>query len=274
MLRYQKGVKTPSQGTVDLRHVKLAIPDGNADWSGVRLELVNGEDGLRVSLIPQAAFFDQAQDRWVHVTMGEIDGGMLTKRPGLKKSQIRIYARSTQEHSAIVSKLGEHGVNFQETGELHPPEGLLEAPQMEVEVIFTLNQCILRCIAKCAFNYLAFVCGSEFVRWPDFDVVRQFVRYGRVPPYPLVVPRFTPILHADRPSARQTDGHLLTLSWTESLTDIVGQVSLFNSITYNVSLCRQFSGPIWRQVRSGVHFDLEKMIVKPLRGFPKYLMPS
>ena len=273
LLRYQNGVRTPPAGALKLRYVELAVPPGRGDWSGVRLKLLNEDDGLRVSLIPQAAFFDQDQKRWVHVTVDEIDSGLLTKRLDLKKSQIRIYARSSDEHSAIVSKLSEHGVNFQRAGDLQPPEGLLETPEMEVEVTITVNRGIRRCIAKYAFNYLALVRGNEFVMARDFDAVRRFVRYGGVPPYPLVVPSSRPILHNDRPSARQTYGHLLTLSWTGSLSDLLGQVSLFNSITYRVSLCRQFSG-LWVPIRSGLHYDLERKIVEPLMGFSKELVPS
>lgn len=195
MLRYRNGVKTPPEGDINLRYVELAIPDGKDDWSGVRLKLVNEEDGLRVSLIPQAAFFDRNQGRWVHLTADEIDGGLLAERPDFKKGQIRIYARSSHEYSAIVLKLYEHGVNFQKAGDLKPPEGLLEAPDMEVEVTLTVNQGIRRCIAKYAFNHLALVCGSEFVRGADFDIIRQYVRYGGAPPYPLVVASSRPILY-------------------------------------------------------------------------------
>src|SRR5579864_1436713 len=273
MLRYQNGVRTPPEGAVNLRYVELAIPDRNDDWSGVRLRLMNGLDGLTVSLIPQAAFFDQSRKRWVHLTVDEIDAGLLTKRPDFKNGQIRIFARSSQEYETVVSRLGEHGVNFQKAGDLRSPEGLLEATEMEVEVTLTVNQGIRRCIAKYAFNYLALVCGSEFVRGPDFDITRRFIRYGGVPPYPLVVPSSKPILYDDRPSARRTDGHLLTLSWTASL-DLVGQVSLFNHITYHVLLCRRYGGLLWRPVRRGIHYDLDRKIVKPLMGFSKDLVPS
>ena len=272
MLRYQNGLKTRPGGVIHLRYVELTIPEGKGDWSGVRLQLMNGQDGLRVNLMPQAAFFDQDQARWVHVTPAELDG-LLTKRPNYKKSPMRLYARSSQEYDMLVSKLSEHGVNFQRSGELSPPVGLLESPEMEVEVTLTINRGIRRCIAKYAFNYLAVVCGSEFVLGGDFDVIRRFIRYGAEAPYPLVVAGSKPILYDDRPPARQTGGHLLTVSWASSLNDLVGEVSLFNRIAYRVSLCRQFSGELWRPIRSGVHYDLERKMVKPLLGFSRNLVP-
>ena len=274
MLRYRTGLRTPPAGAINLPCVELAIPEGNEEWSGVRLKLMNEGDGLRVSLIAQAAFFDQREERWVHVTEEEIDGGFLTRRPELRKGQIRIFARSAEEDMSVISKLRENGVNFQKVRPLQPPKGLLEAPEMEVEVSLRVNQGIRRCVAKYAFNYLASVCGRDFVLGADFDVVRQFIRYGGVPPYPLVVAGSKPILHDDRPTARQTNGHLLTLGWAESLRDLVGEVSLFNSVTYRVSLCRQFSGTLWIPIRSGVHYDIERKIVKSLIGYSKDLMPA
>ena len=274
MLRYRTGLKTPPEGALHLRCVELAIPEGNEEWSGVRLKLMNEGGGLRVSLIAQAAFFDQRQERWVHVTEDEIDGGFLTRRPELKKGEIRIFARSAEEDRSVISRLREHGVNFQNERRLEPPKGLLEAAEMEVEVTLRVNQGIRRCVAKYAFNYLASVCGREFVLGADFDVVRQFIRYGNVPPYPLVVAGSEPILFDDRPTIRQTNGHLLTLGWGKSLGDLVGEVSIFNSVTYRVSLCRDFSGNVWIPIRSGVHYDIGRKIVMPLIGFPKDLVPA
>ncbi len=163
MLRYQSGVRTPPNGVINLRYVDLAIPEGKDDWSGARLKLMNGEDGLCVSPIAQAAFFDQIQERWVHAVAEEI-GELLTKQAEFKKGQIKIYAPSLPEYNAVVSKLSDHDVNFQKDRELQPPRDLLGAPGMEVEVMSNVNQGIRRCVAKYAFNYLALMCGSEFVR--------------------------------------------------------------------------------------------------------------
>jgi hypothetical protein len=106
----------------------------------------------------------------------------------------------------------------------------------------------------------------------DFDVIRRFIRYSEHPGYPLVVEESRPILYDDRPSERQTNGHLVTVSWAESLGDLVGEVSLFNSITYRVSLCRHFSGRVWRPIRSGHHYNLQPMRVEPLVGVSKNLL--
>jgi hypothetical protein len=271
MLRYQSGVKTPETGAVHLPYVRLTVPDGN-DWSGLRLRLMYEESGLRVHPVPQVAFFDSSQERWVYVTEDEIDAGWPSEHPDLKKSRMRIYAGSPEGHAIIVQKLSENGVTFHKEGDLIPPQGLLENPQVWVEVTFTINQGIRRCVAKYAFNHLAFVCGAEFVLGPDFDVIRRFIRQGGPTPHPVVVESFRPILHDDLRLARQTNGHLLTLDWAPSGVDLVGQVSLFNYVTYHVSLCCQFGGSLWRPIRNGLHFDVGRKIVQPLRGFSTALV--
>jgi len=274
MLRYRKGIKVPPDGAVNLRYLDFAIPEGNGDWSGVRLKLVSANGGMQVELVPQAAFFDKTQERWMHITLDEIEGA-LSAHPGYKNVPVRLYARSAQECTRLVSLLRGYDINGEPWAELSPPGGLRESPKVEVDVTFRINRGIRRCIAKYAFNYLAFVCGSEFAREADFDTIRRFIRYGEQPDYPLVVAGSTPILYDDRPSERQTDGHLITLSWAESLCDLVSEVSLFNSITYRVSICRQFSGKLWRPIRSGHHYDLATRAVTPLVGFSKLLaLPS
>src|SRR5207245_8273211 len=97
MLRYEHGVRPPKSGVLDFRYVEITVP-GNGDWSGVRLRLVSEANGLRVNLIPQVAFFDSSEERWVHVTAEELDAGLLTQRHDLANSRIRIYAASVRDH--------------------------------------------------------------------------------------------------------------------------------------------------------------------------------
>ena len=91
MLRHKHGIRTPTGEALNFRYVEFTIP-GKHDWSGVRLRVVNEASGLRVTLIPQVAFLASEQERWVHVTVGEIDAGLLLQRPNFKKSRIRIFA--------------------------------------------------------------------------------------------------------------------------------------------------------------------------------------
>jgi hypothetical protein len=253
--------------------VEIAVPEGTA-WAGVRLMATKGDAGFCYTVAPQAAFLDEASKRWLHFTADEIDTGALEQHPAFrnKGAQIRILGPDQSAHDAIISKLKAHGITFQRSGELQPYEGLFGNPNTLVEVTFTINKGIRRCVAKYAFNYMAYVCGTEFAAGTDFDVLRRFIRLGEAPPDPLlVVPSYAPILFDDKPSKRQTDGHLLTLNWDHTPLNLIGQVSLFNHLTYRVTLCQKFGHPLWRPIRSGHHYDLAAKTVKPLIGFSRDL---
>jgi hypothetical protein len=62
------------------------------------------------------------------------------------------------------------------------------------------------------------------------------------------------ILADDTVESRETDGHMVTAAWTMDNKHLVGQVSLYNSLTYFVSLSRDFVG-VWRPLVTGHHFD-------------------
>jgi hypothetical protein len=184
---------------------------------------------------------------------------------------MRLYAQSPEEYSDVLLRLKEAGVTFNALGTFDPPSYLLSGADIPVEVSFTVNMGIRRCIAKYAFNYLAFVCGELFVLRSDFNYIRNFIRFGSMPPYPAVVESFKPILQTDSPTRRQTNGHLLTLEW-EGTDLLVGQVSLFNYLTYRVTLARRFAG-LWRQIRDGLHFNIENRRFRRLTPVSTGLLP-
>jgi hypothetical protein len=105
------------------------------------------------------------------------------------------------------------------------------------------------------------------------DAIRRFIRFGETAPYPLVSETVQPILRDDSSSRRQTAGHLLTVNWAASGVDLVGQVSLFNSVTYSVSLARQYAGAVWRPIRSGLHFNVREKTVQPLLPVSDLVLP-
>ena len=253
MLRYRAGIAEPKKPQVRLRYVDLAFPEDGSDWASVRLELVVENGAQRVIVPPQIAFLDPMTNRWLHCTCREI-AARLSERPDLKCSQKRIFANSQEESQSVLSALKDCGIEFKKIGDLAAPSSLDAGGTVLVEVTITIDQLIRRCIAEYSFNYLALELGSDFVLSKDFEVIRNFIRHGVEPPYPIVVPSFAPILHRDSPELRQTDGHLLTLSWNS--VDLLGNVSLFNYLSYTVLLSRGFCG-VWRPIRCGIHFTLE-----------------
>jgi hypothetical protein len=271
LLRYQRGAKAPNREGLMLRYVEFTIPEGSA-WAGVRLNLAWRNGKLVVDLISQVALFDCATSEWVHFSDADIEADAISKTTTLDTKTARIYGRSAEDRDRLLALLARRGISFGSLNDIRPPEGLFQGGDIEVEVTFTINKGIRRCMAKYAFNFLAFVSGATFALEHDFDAIRRFVRYGETAGYELVRERFGPILQDDSETRRQTSGHLLTVNWAASGVHLVGQVSLFNSVTYAVSLTRHYRG-LWRPVSSGLHFNLLERKVQPLQAVSGFLLP-
>jgi hypothetical protein len=137
-----------------------------------------------------------------------------------------------------------------------------------VEIATAVDLTIFRAIAKIAFNYAAHQHGADFVLRPDFDDLRKYIRYGEIPWWaawiPVVKPSSKPILFDDLPHLRQTNGHLITFDWNSRGKGFLVKVSLFNTVTYHVAICPDYSG-LWRDgFRTGHHFNIQDKSIEPL----------
>lgn len=269
LLRYNHGVKTPPD-VINLPDVGLSV-SGYGDWDGVRLKLVNEDGGLRVIPLPQLAVFDPILAKWRHLALDEIASAFDTF-PYLKKCKMRIFGRQKDHDESILSILNALDVPFQQEGYLSPPDN---PDNSEIKVVATssLTQLARRCVAKFAFNYLAHEYSTALALRPDFNRIREFIRYDRADGGLIVSESFDPILHADSPTCRQTNGHLLKLYQpSASPSMIVGAVSVFNYLTYTVIICPRFT-ELWRPIRKGHYFDIATKSAKPLRPVSKGLLP-
>jgi hypothetical protein len=137
-----------------------------------------------------------------------------------------------------------------------------------LEVGATVDQIIFRAIAKIAFNYMTHQHGADFALRSDFDDVRNYIRYQTQPRWaarlPVVTPMADPILFDDSRQSRQTNGHILVFDWNAGNTGFEARVSLFNTVTYCVRICPEFSGLWSPERRKGHHFDIEDRTIEEL----------
>ncbi|HUJ33383.1 MAG TPA: HNH endonuclease [Candidatus Acidoferrum sp.] len=268
VLRLRYGVK-PASEAKDLRYRKLEVKIGQpGPWLGATAILEADGSGTCVEPvpIPQAGFKWRGGSEFSWIVEREVSAERLApyKNPPRGTLEIRIVGPSPEDRQRLIEKLGGLGINFDKQGELRQiiPD---EDGKVEVRLSSQVDATIFRAIAKIAFNYLAYVHGSSFALQPDFDEVRNYVRYAALPAWGAVVrPSQGPILYDDLPQLRQTNGHLITLNWNMGLRGLLVQVSLFNTTTYHVVLCPAYSG-LWRyDIQRGHHFDIESRAVAPL----------
>lgn len=270
MLRHQRGATRPPDGNpLRLKYVECALPDDSV-WAGVRLQLVWRGERLLAEPLLQVGFRDAITKSWVYLTRDEIMKGLLAQSPTLETRSFRLFA-PPEEQPKMLALLEDNGVKLAKLEELPMPPEFRTGGDVSVEVSFSINKSIRRCMAKYALNFLALTCGPAFVLAEDFDAVRAFIRHGHDAAYPLIVETLKPILQDDTAHQRQTAGHLLTVNWTASQRDLVGQVSLFNAVTYCVSLSRDFRG-IWRPITAGLHFHLRNRTIHPLTSISTDLL--
>jgi hypothetical protein len=172
---------------------------------------------------------------------------------------MRVVGKSEEMRARLIVILARRGVSFEQTtqteGRLSPDDG-----RAALTLHGSIDDTSFRCIGKIAFNYLAWRIGADFVRGVSFNPLRAYVRHGTLAAYPLVRVIDRPILADDSMTSRQTDGHLVTASWTPNNQHIVGQVSLFNAITYGVSRARDYEG-LWLPLVTGHHFGHQTGVI-------------
>lgn len=224
------------------------------EWCGLRLRLRPEADGHVVSLVPQVGFQSKGNPDWIYMTEEELKNPENQLPREISDEGIRIIGLSDDKEEQLGKILRDRGINFQKKGEWSLPKA--ETGDIEFFINTKIDPVIKRCTAKIVFNYLAYTAGRDFVLHEDFNVTRDYIRFGKSPGFPLVDANDTPILANDSRTLRQTEGHLITVNWTADKRRIVGRLSLFNRVTYRITLARYFSG-LWRPIRSGHHFDLE-----------------
>jgi hypothetical protein len=125
------------------------------------------------------------------------------------------------------------------------------------------NRVVVRCLCKIAFNYMALTCGQQFALSRSFDDIRSFIRDDagdaegrvRIKNKPIVAQE---IVYGDR----RTDGHLLTIECRPRDGVVEVQVALFNSIPYQISMCKDYLG---HHFVKGHHFEIQTREASELR---------
>jgi hypothetical protein len=273
--RFRSGIKsTRDVGDLGQGRIQFSLAQ-KGNWQGIKLALradPRGRNGFVIEPISQVGFAKRSEEGFIFVPEDILKDKDIPLPDGidLKKEYI-IIANSVQSKSRIIQALKSRNIDFNEKNSTRLP--FKPGEDLPVEVQTLIDQHIRRCIAKIAYNYLAFVQANKFglelarnfmIRH-EFSTIRAFIRDGRDASYPLVIVDPNPILADDTLTARQTNGHIVTVNWTSDNTNIVAQASLFNRLRYRVSLARSFTGII-RPIRSGHLFDIEQLKIKRLVG--------
>lgn len=213
---------------------------------------------------------------WRFYTLEELNPEILqTLEPGAGlKLFITIEEAAEQDEEAIRSKLREQEAKIRsrlrdlgfvgETQEVSR-DRILPTKNSIARVSCDFNFDMSRCVAKIAFNYLAYVLGenTDVLMRPDFDGVRKYVREGIFPGYPVLSFSSKPKFDQDAERPPFVNGHILAVGSDHATGSITCAISLFNAMSYRVLLCRKYEG-LWFALWSAHAFDFDRGEVRPL----------
>lgn len=248
---------------------KIDRHGGEDDGAAVSLDH-DPTHGVVVNRPPQVALRSLDEEGWTWFREQDITAEAIA---AFRTSEYRIYG-SADDRARIVAKLRSVGYEidsmeidaFEDEG-----DGLVP-----VRFLYTLDDIVFRTVAKIAFNYLAYATEARvpgFVRREEFAEIRAFIRHGTKPAWAPVTISSEKMLAVDTAEHRSTGGHLLGVSWSDARQSPVGEVSLFNEITYVIRFSDRAPG-IWWKLDSGHHFDIESRVITRM-GFvnPMALLP-
>jgi hypothetical protein len=256
VLRLFHRTKPAKEGVRELGSKRIVTTLGGDDrnWNGCHATWTEEDGELVVDLVPQVGFPRLDGAGWRFVTEETLRNSEEPLPTDVDRNRLLLISQSQEMGERLIAVLTRRGISFKERGPSGGPPpsvGGLAPTDLRTRI----DDEILCCMAKIAFNYLAWTQHADFVLLPTFNPIRAFIRHWTIAPYPLVAVRHKPILSNDTGETLLTDGHMVTASWTDNSRNIVGQVSPFNALTYAVSLARDFEGAAWRPLRTGHHFD-------------------
>ncbi len=250
-LRFAHGVKDASDFKELARSTRVAIKYAEGEYAGryITRRYSKEKDTIEVTPLPQVGFL-LSEDRYEYFLLDSIPtlAELQAKRfDGNRPRSIHALAIDLEELQRL---LAERGIDFRYTDSDSPtdrPDSIL------CEFEGTIDHVIRRAIAKISFNYLAHFQGAAFLHRPEFDMARRYIRYGELPDYPMMSIDEIAILENEPLEGARVLGHIIITAWT-TVHSALAQVSLFNWLTYRISLTKEFDEPR-PEIRRGHIFD-------------------
>ena len=159
------------------------------------------------------------------------------------------------------SILTKQGYSFHAGGEFDCPDK--EATSWLSDVEGTIDQTIMRAVAKIAFNYLTYWMGKDFVLHDSFNNIREFILTGKRDGDLLIRAVDKAILGDEIGLSKRRLGHIVTVDWAGDKVSILAQVSLFNWITYQIILARDYPEEKIN-ITKGNFFDVHNHVILDL----------
>jgi hypothetical protein len=210
-------------------------------------------------IVPQVGFKTAEELLWI--AERDLTPARVKAVPG-QDIEATIVCKSDEEFERLAAKLRD--LNIIPTILSRQEIKSFPVERLRVGIPYQLDHIMARCVAKIAFNYLAWTMGPSFLMNPCFDEVRAYILRGEFAPgQSFFSIRKSSILLEEQTGAKVTNGHVIAINWGLVPDQIIGYVSLFNSLPYNVVLSHKYVG-LWFDLRVGHHFDVKTKRISKL----------
>jgi hypothetical protein len=264
VVRYQYGLRDNRAGHPGSRLTVTVKAPGPIFGAKVLLAPNAQSNGMDIIYLPQVSFAEENSEEWIWYRPDELTPEIIRAlRPG---SRVQYFYASPTELEQLRTRLRE--LDFPDTRhlkkEIIPPQS-----EMTARVTYLFDTIIRRCIAKIAFNYLAYVLeeNTQLLLREDFDAVRTFIRHGTLAEHTIVAAIGGPRLTEESRKGSLVNGHMLGVGWSDN-ESILCNLNIFNAMTYQVALCRKYQG-LWFALHSVHSFDV---VTKEARKLPADLL--
>jgi hypothetical protein len=264
--RFRHGLRDMESASRTTRIIATINVPGPLFGAKVLLRPNAARNGIDTVYLPQVGIRNGKGDDRTWYTLEDLTAEVVqTLKPGV----VITVLVTPEEEEILRARLRELGLEHTKTisKDPIPPRSDIKT---RVKCDFDFN--MSRCVAKIAFNYLAYALGENVPRLlqRDFDPVRNYVRYGSSCEQPIVYFSSKPRLDNENGSRAFVDGHIVAVGWDITNENIGCGLSLFNAMTYQVTLCRNYAG-LWFPLKSGHAFDFKAARVYSI---PLDLLPA
>ncbi len=264
VIRYRHRLReSPAYGSgVETFTATIKTP-GPLFGAEVRLTASNSESGVGLDWVPQVGFEEEGSGDFHWFTEDRLSPEHLK---GIRfGSKVLFISANREARERIRARLIELG--FQFTGK-QKRDDVAAQTLFDTRVKWLFDSTIRRCVAKIAFNHLAYIAEQnyEFLGREDFDEVRDYIRAGSESDE-----RDARIVHiSGEPRLGFSSppplggGHLIVTSWDTTNQAIISQLSIFGALNYTVILASSYKG-VWFDIRGGHCFDVTRKEVRTAR---------
>jgi hypothetical protein len=262
-MRLLSGVKSSSEAA-EIRGDRIEITAGDdARFKGGKTQFTKHIDGstLVASYEPQVGFAETENAESILFAETDLTRDIVAQ---YSSHECFVIGETEADYQRLTARLGALGCTVESILWWHPDTSL-PLVREELHVQYRLDDGVFRAVGKIALNYLARVAGSEFCLITELNPFRRFIRYGEGDWRSFIrISQELLLFDERRTGVRQTRGHLLVVEWREGADAPTASVKLFNDIHYHVRFAPRVNA-IWREIRSGHHFNIKKHTIEPIK---------